>query len=88
MLLYERLLRTVGSPFKAMGRLLQNITHVGIANCAVLELRHGVTFVLGEVIDENRDKNNKREKNNKKKNNDRATELECSEAVFNNNSLQ
>jgi hypothetical protein len=56
MLLYERLLRTVGSPFKAVGRLLQNITHFGTAKCAVLGLRHNTTYVLGEVIDENRDK--------------------------------
>ena len=87
MLLCARLLRTVGSPFKVVDAVC-GISHTcGTANCAVLELRHNKMYVLREVIDENRYKNNTREKNNKKKNNYRVAEHGCSKAVFNINSV-
>jgi hypothetical protein len=77
----------VGSPFKVVDAVC-GISHTcGTANCAVLELRHNTKYVLREVIDENRYRNNTREKNNKKKNNYRVAEYGCSKAVFNINSF-
>jgi hypothetical protein len=85
MLLCARLLRIVGSPFKVVDAVC-GISHTcGTANCAVLELRHNTTYVLCEVIDENRYRNNTREGG---KNNYRVAEHGCSKAVFKINSIQ
>jgi hypothetical protein len=66
MLLYVRLLRTVGRAFKAARRLLQNITIWNYKmRCVGTETQHSAALV--EVTDENRNKNNNRTKNNKKK---------------------
>jgi len=88
MLLCARLLRTVGSPFKVVDAVCWISHTCGTENCAVFELRHKTTYVLREVTDQNRYRNNAREKNKKKKNNYRVAEHGCSKAVFNSNSVQ